>query len=81
MTLGFHMARRIAFTFDAGRFVNSSAYVVGKCNEVTRMKLSKLLYFADKEHLLSVWQADHGRPLHQNGVWSSSVVRIQSDEA
>ena len=52
------MARRISFSFDARRFVNASAYIVERCPEVTKMKLSKLLYFADKEHLLA-----YGKPI------------------
>jgi uncharacterized phage-associated protein len=45
--------RRITFSFDVRKFVNASAYLVERCPEVTKMKLSKLLYFVDKEHLLS----------------------------
>lgn len=52
------MSRRISFDFDARRFVNAAAYLVERCPEVTKMKLSKLLYFADKQHLLS-----YGKPI------------------
>ena len=52
------MSRRITFDFDPRRFVNAAAYIVERCPEITKMKLSKLLYFADKEHLLS-----YGRPV------------------
>jgi uncharacterized phage-associated protein len=52
------MSRRVTFDFDALKFVNASAYLVERCPEVTKMKLAKLLYFADKEHLLS-----YGRPV------------------
>lgn len=52
------MSRRITFDFDARRFVNAAAYIVGRCPEITKMKLSKLLYFADKEHLLT-----YGKPI------------------
>ena len=47
------MSRRIAFEFDVEKFVNASVYLVERCPEVTKMKLAKLLYFADKEHLLA----------------------------
>lgn len=52
------MSKRIIFSFDVRRFVNSAAYLVEKCPEVTKMKLSKLLYFADKIHLLT-----YGKPI------------------
>ncbi|MSV35723.1 MAG: DUF4065 domain-containing protein [Bryobacterales bacterium] len=52
------MSRRINFDFDVSKFVNASAYLVERCPEVTKMKLAKLLYFADKAHLLV-----YGRPV------------------
>jgi uncharacterized phage-associated protein len=47
------LLRRIVFDFDVRKFVNAAAYLVERCPDITKMKLSKLLYFADKEHLLS----------------------------
>lgn len=52
------MSRRITFSFDALKFANATAYLAGRCADLTRMKLSKLLFFADKAHLL--W---YGRPV------------------
>ena len=49
---------RITFSFDALKFANAAAYLAGRCSDLTRMKLSKLLFFADKAHLL--W---YGRPV------------------
>ena len=42
----------IRFTFKPEKFVNAIAYFAGNCPNVGRTKLCKLLYFADKEHLL-----------------------------
>jgi uncharacterized phage-associated protein len=42
----------ISFTFRPEKFVNAIAYFVANCPTVGRTKLCKLLYFADKEHLL-----------------------------
>jgi uncharacterized phage-associated protein len=47
-----------SFDFDAQKFVNAAAYLAEHCQDLTRMKLAKLLYFADKEHLRS-----YGRPV------------------
>lgn len=52
------MSRKLNFAFDVQKFVNASAYLVERCPETTRMKLAKLLFFADKEHLLT-----YGRPV------------------
>ena len=52
------MSRRITFIFDALKFANATAYLAGRCADLTKMKLSKLLFFADKAHLL--W---YGRPV------------------
>lgn len=52
------MSRRLTFNFDVDKFVNAAAYLVERCPEVTKMKLFKLLYYADKEHLLT-----YGRPI------------------
>jgi uncharacterized phage-associated protein len=52
------MSRRLSFEFDVEKFVNASAYLAERCPEVTRMKLFKLLFYADKEHLLT-----YGRPI------------------
>ena len=52
------MSRPLTFSFSADKFVNASVYLVRHCPEVTKMKLAKLLYFADVEHLLM-----YGRPI------------------
>lgn len=52
------MSRQISFSFDVQKFVNAAAYLAQHCNDFTRMKLAKLLYFADKEHLRA-----YGRPV------------------
>lgn len=52
------MSRQIRFLFDPYKFVNVVAYLAGRCTEATKMKISKLLYYADKEHLLT-----YGRPI------------------
>ena len=44
---------RIAFSFDPEKFTQAAVYVISRCPPVmTRKKLFKLLYFADKEHLV-----------------------------
>src|SRR5580698_7181398 len=50
------MSRKLSFEFDPRKFANASAYLVKHCSEVTRMKLAKLLYFADKLHLIRYGQ-------------------------
>src|SRR5437867_554195 len=51
--------RQIKFDFDVQKFVHAAAYLVERCPaDVTKMKLAKLLYFADKKHLLT-----YGRPV------------------
>lgn len=52
------MSRRLSFDFDAEKFVHTASYLVQHCPDVTKMKLFKLLYFADKTHLLT-----YGRPI------------------
>ncbi len=52
------MSRQLDFVFDVQKFVNATAYLAAHCQDFTRMKLAKLLYFADKEHLRS-----YGRPI------------------
>jgi len=48
----------IRFTFKPEKFVNAIAYFIQQCPGVGRTKACKLLYFADKEHLLR-----YGRPI------------------
>jgi uncharacterized phage-associated protein len=48
----------ISFTFKPEKLVNAIAYFVRNCSNVGRTKACKLLYFADKEHLLR-----YGRPI------------------
>lgn len=51
--------RRISFRFDPDKFVEAVAYLVGKASQpCTRMKLAKLLYLADRHHLVR-----HGTPI------------------
>lgn len=52
------MSRQISFAFDVQKFVNAAAYLAAHCKDLTKMKLAKLLYFADKEHLVT-----YGRPV------------------
>ena len=49
---------RLTFSFDAEKFVEAAHYLCTRCSEVTKMKLFKLLYFADKQHL-----SLYGRPV------------------
>ena len=43
---------QIAFQFDPQKFTQAATYVMSRCPvDMTRKKLFKLLYFADREHL------------------------------
>lgn len=42
----------LRFNLDPERAVNAIAFFAEKCPSSTKMKICKLLYFADKEHLL-----------------------------
>ena len=48
------MARRIRFEFSLDKFAAAMAYLVdvGKIQDLTKLKAAKLLFFADKAHLL-----------------------------
>lgn len=48
----------LSFTFDPEKFIEAAHYLTSKCPDMTKMKLFKLLYFSDKEHLLT-----YGRPV------------------
>jgi len=48
----------IRFTFNAEKFVNAVAYFSKRYNRATKLVICKLLFFADKEHLLR-----YGRPI------------------
>jgi uncharacterized phage-associated protein len=48
----------IKFNVDTEKVFNAVAYFAGNCEGSTKMKICKLLYFADKEHLLQ-----YGRPI------------------
>jgi uncharacterized phage-associated protein len=52
------MTAPIRFEFRAEKFVASVAYFAQTCPGMTKLKLCKLLYFADKEHLVRF-----GRPI------------------
>lgn len=48
----------VRFTFNPEKFVNAVLWLASQCPNCTKMKICKLLYFADKEHLLK-----YGRPI------------------
>lgn len=48
----------LKFSLDPEKAVNAIAFFSAKCPDATKMKVCKLLYFSDKEHLLS-----YGRPI------------------
>lgn len=52
------MAKTVSFRFSADKFANAVAYFALKCPGMTKLKLCKLLFYADKEHLLK-----YGRPI------------------
>lgn len=48
----------ITFQFKPEKFLNAAVFFVSGCPSTTKKKLCKLLYYADKEHLLQ-----YGRPI------------------
>ncbi len=48
----------LKFSLDPEKIVNAVAYFAAQCRNATKMKICKLLYFADKQHLLR-----YGRPI------------------
>ncbi|MBA3976229.1 MAG: hypothetical protein C0504_18635 [Candidatus Solibacter sp.] len=46
------------FDYDETKFAQAAVYLTTRCREMTKMKLFKLLYFADKQHL-----CEYGRPI------------------
>jgi uncharacterized phage-associated protein len=42
----------ITFQFKPEKFVNAAVFFVAQCPDTTKKKVCKLLYYADKEHLL-----------------------------
>jgi uncharacterized phage-associated protein len=50
--------RRIRFDFNVEKFADSVAYLAGEVSDLTTLKTVKLLYLADRDHLLR-----HGRPI------------------
>jgi len=48
----------LKFKLDPEKVVNAVAFFAANCRSATKMKICKLLYFADKEHLLR-----YGRPI------------------
>jgi uncharacterized phage-associated protein len=52
------MTKRVRFQFDPEKFVDAVAYLAQACPSSTKLSICKLLYFADKEHLLR-----YGRPI------------------
>jgi uncharacterized phage-associated protein len=66
----------ISFTFKPEKLVNAITFFVKNCSNVGRTKACKLLYFADKEHLLRYgrtitgdryYRLQHG-PIPTNGL-------------
>ena len=45
------MSTWVAFRFQADKFVNAVAFLAGRCPGTTKLKICKLLYFADRDHL------------------------------
>ena len=54
------MSTSIRFRFRAEKFVNAVAYFAQNCPGATKLKICKLLYFADKEHLTRFGRAIAG---------------------
>lgn len=52
------MPSLINFEFQPKKFVHAAAYLAARCPDMTKMKLFKLLFFADQAHLSS-----YGRPI------------------
>lgn len=52
------MAKNLSFKFRSEKFVNALAYFALKCPGTTKLKVCKLLFYADKEHFLR-----YGRPI------------------
>jgi len=52
------MAKTIRFQFMPEKFANAVTYLALKCPGPTKMKICKLLFYADKRHLLK-----YGRPI------------------
>jgi uncharacterized phage-associated protein len=57
----------VKFKLDPEKVVNALAYFSSKCTGTTKMKVCKLLYYSDKEHLLR-----YGRP-----ITGDKYVRMQ----
>lgn len=45
------MSTWVGFRFQAEKSVNGVAYLAERCPSATRLKICKLLYFADRDHL------------------------------
>ena len=56
--IGSILVNKLRFRFNPAKFVNAVAYLAHACPKSTKMTVCKLLYFADKEHLLK-----YGRPI------------------
>jgi uncharacterized phage-associated protein len=56
--MGDYGTKMITFSVDSEKLVNAMAYIAERVPGSTKMILSKILYFADKEHLLA-----YGRPI------------------
>jgi uncharacterized phage-associated protein len=75
--------RRIAFNFDPEKFTQAAVYVISRCpTGMTKKKLFKLLYFADKEHLLRYARPilkDHYINMDQGPVPSASYDLVKAN--
>jgi uncharacterized phage-associated protein len=49
---------KVWFEFNPEKFIAASAYLSQRCPDMTKMKLFKLLFFADKQHL-----SNYARPI------------------
>jgi uncharacterized phage-associated protein len=49
---------QLAFDFDATKLAQALAFLATSVRDLSKLKAAKLLYFADKQHLLQ-----HGRPI------------------
>ena len=52
------MKRRIEFKFNVKKLINALAFFAGEITDLDKLKAAKLLYFADKHHLVR-----YGRPI------------------
>lgn len=56
--MGLEKEMNIRFLFNVKKFVNAMAFLAQKVSKLDKLKAAKLLYFADKHHLIR-----YGRPI------------------